>query len=67
VRAAPAAAGTTAFEVASVKLNRSGSRDMMWDCKGVDGKTLSEVRDHSLSLVGSGYIPVGRRVVRNTP
>ncbi len=56
-----------AFDVASVKVNRSGSRDMLWGCKGTDGKTLSEVKDHNLSLVGSGDIPVGGCVVRNTP
>ena len=54
---------------ASVKaVNRSGGRD---DALGLarepDGKTLSEVRDHNLSLVGSGDIPVGGCVARNTP
>ena len=27
--------------------NRSGGRDMLWGCKGTDGKTLSEVKDHT--------------------
>jgi len=62
-----APAGAKAFDVASIKVNRSGSRDMLWGCRGTDGKTLSEVKDHSLSLVGSGDIPIGRCVARNTP
>jgi hypothetical protein len=36
--------GPLAFDVASVKVNRSGGRDMLWDCRGTDGKTLSEVK-----------------------
>lgn len=45
------------FEVASVKANRSGSRDMSWGCRGTDGKKLSEVVDHNLRIVGFGDVP----------
>jgi bla regulator protein blaR1 len=55
------------FEVASVKQNRSGSRDMSWGCRGTDGKKLSEVVNHSLRIVGYGDVPLGRCVVRNAP
>jgi uncharacterized protein (TIGR03435 family) len=55
------------FEVASVKENHSGSRDMSWGCRGTDGKTLSEVVDHTFRIVGYGDLPFNRCVVQNAP
>jgi bla regulator protein blaR1 len=55
------------FDVASIKENRSAPGDMSWGCKGTDGKTLSEVKNHSLNLAGYGDIPLNSCVVRNTP
>jgi uncharacterized protein (TIGR03435 family) len=62
-----AAAGGAEFDVASVRENRSGSRDMKWGCRGTDGQVLSEVVDYKFSLVASSSIPMGRCVVRNAP
>jgi bla regulator protein BlaR1 len=55
------------FEVASVKEDHSGSRDMSWGCRGTDGKTLSEVEDYRLRMVGYGDLPFDRCVVKNAP
>ncbi len=41
--------------------------DMLWGCKVTDGKALSEVKEHGLSLYGAPDISIGRCVVRNTP
>lgn len=55
------------FEVASVKKNQSGSRDMSWGCRGTDGKEMSEVHDHIFRLVAQSDVPLGRCVLRNVP
>lgn len=62
-----AAAGGAEFDVAIVKENRTGSRDMKWGCRGTDGQTLSEVVDYKFSLIAWSSIPQGRCVVHNVP
>jgi len=62
-----APAGGPQFDVATVKENRTGSRDMKWGCRGTDGQTLSEVVNYKFSLIASSSIPQGRCVVHNAP
>jgi len=62
-----ASAGGPEFDVATVKENRTGSRDMKWGCRGTDGQTLSEVVNYKFSLIASSSIPQGRCVVHNAP
>ncbi len=62
-----AASSGMRFDAASVKLNRSGTREGMWGCRGTDGKTLSVVKGGGFDPMDDRDIPMGRCVVRNTP